>query len=85
MATGIRVLRLDEHPISWPFAALREVVVKSIVLSAPGYLPGLAGVLGGLIGFADLLWPLWDSKNRALHDFVVRTCVIRQPSIVSHL
>ena len=29
------------------------------------------------VGRADALWPLWDDENRALHDFVVNSRVVR--------
>jgi uncharacterized RDD family membrane protein YckC len=39
---------------------------------------GIASSLtGGLAFFADVLWPLWDEENRALHDFIVDTRVVR--------
>jgi uncharacterized RDD family membrane protein YckC len=31
----------------------------------------------GIVSLIDVLWPLWDEENRALHDFVVNTRVIR--------
>jgi uncharacterized RDD family membrane protein YckC len=71
MATGIRVVRADGKPIDFGFAMLREVVVKTLLF-------GVAGTLtGGLANLADVLWPLWDEENRALHDFVVNTRTIR--------
>ena len=27
--------------------------------------------------FLDIFWPLWDDENRALHDMVVSTHVVR--------
>jgi hypothetical protein len=39
---------------------------------------GIAGSLtGGLANLADVLWPLWDEENRALHDMIVDTRVIK--------
>jgi uncharacterized RDD family membrane protein YckC len=71
MATGIRVIRANGQPMTLGFAALREVVVKWLVV-------GIANsVTFGLAGLADILWPLWDEQNRALHDFVVNTRVVR--------
>jgi uncharacterized RDD family membrane protein YckC len=68
MATGIRVVRADGKPITYGFAALREVVVKALLIN------GVAGSFTfGLAGLLDVLWPLWDDENRALHDFVVNT------------
>ena len=71
IAVGIRVVRANGHPITFGFAMLREVVVKALVF-------GVAGSLTfGLANLADVLWPLWDDENRALHDFVVDTRVVR--------
>jgi uncharacterized RDD family membrane protein YckC len=70
MATGIRVVRADGRPMEFGFAMLREVAVKALLF-------GIAGTItGGLANLADVLWPLWDEENRALHDFVVDTRTI---------
>jgi uncharacterized RDD family membrane protein YckC len=67
MATGIRVIRANGQPITFGFAALREIVVKSLLV---GVVSSLTAGIGYLL---DVLWPLWDDENRALHDFVVDT------------
>jgi uncharacterized RDD family membrane protein YckC len=36
-----------------------------------------AGVIAVILGLMDVLWPLWDEENRALHDFFVDTRVVR--------
>jgi uncharacterized RDD family membrane protein YckC len=70
MATSIRVVRANGQPMTFGFAALREIAVK-------GLLVGIAGnVTFGLAFFIDSLWPLWDEQNRALHDMVVNTRVV---------
>ena len=70
MATGIRVVRADGRPMDFGFALVREVAVKALLF-------GVAGtVTGGLANLADVLWPLWDEENRALHDFIVDTRTI---------
>jgi uncharacterized RDD family membrane protein YckC len=70
MALGIRVVRAKGEPMTLGWAMLREVVVKALVF-------GLAGSLtAGLANLVDVLWPLWDDENRALHDFPVDTRVI---------
>jgi uncharacterized RDD family membrane protein YckC len=71
MALGIRVVRAKGQPITLGFAMLREVAVKALLF-------GIAGSLAfGLANLADVLWPLWDDENRALHDFVVDTRTVR--------
>ena len=40
----------------------------------------LIGFIGGLFfipPLLDLLWPIWDESNRALHDMVVNSHVVR--------
>jgi uncharacterized RDD family membrane protein YckC len=70
MATGIRVVRASGEPMTFGAAVTREVVVKTLAF-------GFAGSLtGGIVNALDLLWPLWDSENRALHDIVVNTRVV---------
>jgi uncharacterized RDD family membrane protein YckC len=70
-ATGIRVVRANGLPIDFGFAMLREVAVKTLLFGV------LGAMTGGLAQLADVLWPLWDEENRALHDFVVDTRTIR--------
>jgi uncharacterized RDD family membrane protein YckC len=71
MAMNIRVVRTSGEPITFWFAMLREVGVKAIGVSIAGtFTFGLAGLL-------DSLWPLWDEENRALHDFIVSTRVVK--------
>jgi uncharacterized RDD family membrane protein YckC len=71
MALGIRVVRANGRQMTFGFAMLREVAVKALLF-------GIAGSLTfGLANLADVLWPLWDEENRALHDFVVDTRVIQ--------
>jgi uncharacterized RDD family membrane protein YckC len=69
-ALGIRVVRADGRPMTFGFAVVREVLVKSLLVgAASSFTFGLAWLL-------DVLWPLWDEENRALHDFVVDTRTI---------
>ena len=71
MAMGIRVVRASGEPVTFGWAMLREVAVKVLLF-------GFAGSLTfGLVNLADALWPLWDDENRALHDFVVNSRVVR--------
>lgn len=71
MVTNIRVVRTSGEQITFGFAMLREVVVKSLVF-------GIAGSFtAGLAPLLDVLWPLWDEENRCLHDFIVNTRVVK--------
>jgi uncharacterized RDD family membrane protein YckC len=60
---GVQVVRDDGRPVSGPFAAWRDYVVK--------------GLLTAFTFGIDLLWPLWERENRTLHDIVLRTHVVR--------
>ena len=71
MVTNIRVVRTSGEPITFGFALLREVVIKSLLFGiVSSFTFGLATIL-------DVLWPLWDEENRALHDFIVSTRVVK--------
>jgi uncharacterized RDD family membrane protein YckC len=70
-ATDIRVIRTDGRPITFGFAMLREVVVKTLLFGVVG------GMTIGIAQLVDVLWPLWDEENRALHDFIVNTRTVR--------
>jgi uncharacterized RDD family membrane protein YckC len=71
MAVGIRVVRAKGEDMTFGFAMLREVAVKALLF-------GIASTLtGGLASLADVLWPLWDEENRALHDLIVDTRVVK--------
>jgi uncharacterized RDD family membrane protein YckC len=68
---GIRVVRDNGQTVSFGLAALREIVVKGLLVSiASSIIPLIPWLL-------DYLWPLWDDENRALHDMVVSTHVVR--------
>jgi uncharacterized RDD family membrane protein YckC len=67
---GIRVVRADGKPISFGFAMVREVLIKALLVGV------VSSATGGIAGLLDVLWPLWDEENRALHDFVVDTRVV---------
>ncbi|HTE59484.1 MAG TPA: RDD family protein [Solirubrobacteraceae bacterium] len=71
MAMGIRVVRAHGQPMTFGWAMLREVAVKALLFGVAG------SVTFGLANLADVLWPLWDDENRALHDFIVDTRVVR--------
>ena len=71
MLTGCRVVRADGRRVTFGWAVLREVLVKGLLL-------GVAGMItGGLAYVADGIWPFVDGQNRALHDFVVDSRVVK--------
>jgi uncharacterized RDD family membrane protein YckC len=68
---GIRVVRTNGVPMDFIWSGLREVVVKVLGLGvASAFIPLLPWLL-------DVLWPLWDDENRAVHDFIVETRVVQ--------
>jgi uncharacterized RDD family membrane protein YckC len=68
---GIRVVRDNGQAMSFGWAALREIVIK-------GFAVGIASSIIPIIPwFLDFFWPLWDDENRALHDMIVSTHVVR--------
>ena len=68
---GIRVVRDNGQPMSFGWSALREIAVKGLLVSiASSIIPLIPWLL-------DNLWPLWDDENRALHDMVCSTHVVR--------
>ena len=71
MAVGNRVVRANGKPMTFGFAMLREVVVKALLF---GF---LATLTFGVASLLDVLWPLWDDEDRALHDFVVDTRTVK--------
>lgn len=67
---GIRVVRDDGAEVTLGWAALRELAVKGL----------LFGTIGGsflLPWLANYLWPLVDDENRALHDMLVKSHVVK--------
>jgi uncharacterized RDD family membrane protein YckC len=68
---GIRVVRDSGQPVDIGFGFLREVVVKGLLF---GFVGSFFFSIPTLI---DYLWPLWEDQNRALHDMVVTTHVVK--------
>lgn len=68
---GVRVVRVDGQRVDFAFGLFRELVVKEL----------LFGFVGALLlyvpTFVNYLWPLWDEENRALHDKIVKSRVVR--------
>lgn len=75
LAVGLRV-RLRESP-ELPLSAV--LVRWGTQSGAPGLL-GLVpfvGFLASVFSLLDVLWPLWDDKNQAIHDLVAKTNVVK--------
>jgi uncharacterized RDD family membrane protein YckC len=68
---GIRVIKEDGMPVTVGFAALREFVVKGLLFGTVG------SFFFGLPSLLNVLWPLWDDKNQALHDKLLSDYVVR--------
>jgi uncharacterized RDD family membrane protein YckC len=68
---GIRVVKEDGTPVTVGLGVLREFVVRGLLFGVVG------SFFFGLPGLLDVLWPLWDDKNQALHDKIVSTYVTK--------
>jgi uncharacterized RDD family membrane protein YckC len=68
---SIRAVRDNSQPFDLGYAFLREFVVKSLLFGTVG------SFFFAIPTILDVLWPLWDDQNRALHDMVVSTHVVR--------
>ena len=69
--TGIRAIRDDGAPYAAGTATMRELVIKDGLF-------GLVSAIAFSIPFLlDSLWPLWDESNRALHDMLAHSHVVR--------
>jgi uncharacterized RDD family membrane protein YckC len=67
-AAKLRVVRDNGGPVTFWRGMLREFVVKQFF--------GIA-VTGGLFWIVDALWPLFDDHDRAVHDMVAETHVVK--------
>ena len=68
---GIRVVRDTGQTMSFGWAALREIAVKGLAVSIA------SSIIPIIPWFLDYFWPLWDDENRALHDIICSTHVVR--------
>jgi hypothetical protein len=57
--------------VTFGWALLRQFVVIYLLFQVVG------GIAFGLPWLIDALWPLWDRENRALHDMIVKSHVVR--------
>jgi uncharacterized RDD family membrane protein YckC len=69
---GIRVARDDGQTVNFGWALLRQFVVIYLLFQVVG------SFLFGIPWVIDVLWPLWDDQNRALHDMIVKSHVVRE-------
>jgi uncharacterized RDD family membrane protein YckC len=86
LAVGLRV-RPREAPgrLPWSAIAIRVLVqfmfvnLLMMIAYASGSLSVLfaLSMLAGLFFLLDVLWPLWDRRNQALHDKAAGTYVVR--------
>ena len=70
-ALGITVIRDSGEQVTFGWALLRQFVVIYLLFQVVG------GIAFGLPWLIDVLWPLWDRTNRALHDMIVKSHVVR--------
>ncbi len=69
-ALGITVSRDTGEEVTFGWALLRQFVVIYLLFQVVG------GIAFGLPWLIDVLWPLWDRENRALHDMIVKSHVV---------
>ena len=67
-ALGIRVRDVSGAPVLGGQAFLREVIMRQFLIGGIGGFFILPPIL-------DALWPLWEPRNRALHDLGASTIV----------
>jgi uncharacterized RDD family membrane protein YckC len=71
-ATSTRIVTKHGRPVTGGKAVVREVLAKHLLLEMIG------GFLSfGIAGLLNYLWPLWDSRNEALHDKMCDTIVVK--------
>ncbi len=75
LALGLRV-RLRSRPGPMPLGTVLLRWLGQFGYSILNVVPSL-GLVFGLYGLLDVLWPLWDGKKQALHDKIARTNVVR--------
>lgn len=76
-ALDIRVVREDGLAVDAWWAFKRQILVINLLF---GLILGF--FLFGLPQLIDYLWPLWDAKNQALHDKIVKSRVVRATQVV---
>jgi uncharacterized RDD family membrane protein YckC len=67
---NIRVVRDSGEPMSFGWAALREIGVKGLAVTIA------SSIIPFIPWFLNYFWPLWDDQNRCLHDMICSTHVV---------
>jgi uncharacterized RDD family membrane protein YckC len=78
--SAIRVVRNDGRAVDGKTWLVREGIGKAAI---PGLLSAVSPVIALIAAvylLVDYLWPLFESENRALHDLLAGTHVVRAPS-----
>lgn len=70
-ATGIRVVREDGEEMDVKFAFARQTLVIALLFN---FLAAFALFIPTIINY---LFPIWDDKNQALHDKIVKSRVVK--------
>ena len=70
---GIRAVRSDGSPCGLWFMALREILIKLVIVGS------MAQFTLGAAWLVDYLWMLWDrsGKRQTLHDKLLGTLVVQ--------
>ncbi|MET3960093.1 putative RDD family membrane protein YckC [Marmoricola sp. OAE513] len=78
LAFNLRVRRRQTPgPLPWSTIAARVGVLTAF--TAGYYLVPPVALAVGALALLDVLWPLWDKNNQALHDKVAGTSVVLVP------
>jgi uncharacterized RDD family membrane protein YckC len=70
-AMSITVVRDTNEEIGLGYGFLREIVIKQLLFGFVG------GFFFSIPTIVNYLWPLWDDQNRALHDMLAKSHVVR--------
>ena len=76
-AVGIRVVRDSDQPVSFAYGLVRELAVREVLFAIA------SGIVFGIPALLDYFWPLWDESDRALHDMIVSSHVVRADPVTS--
>lgn len=77
--SAIRVLRNDGRPVDFRTWLIREGIGKAAIPGLLSLMSPIVALVVVLYLLVDYLWPLFESENRALHDLLAGTHVVRAP------